>query len=343
MSRLSRATTHLHFTRCLSPERKGALNGSIASMLADFLFAIAVTLPIFFVLCTGYILRRIDVINLAFADQGANLVFRVALPCLLFVKLVETDLAALSFDLVMVGSAATVGAFILLELWARQRVAIADRGTFVQASFRSNMGIIGLAFCLSAFGESALLQASIYMGLVTILYNFLSIITLTRQQADGDSLSLAATARQIATNPLIIAITCALCLAALQIRMPALALQTLSYLAQMTLPLALLCAGATIQLRSMARSKAVYHAVFAKLVLVPFGVTSAGYLVGLAPQALGILYLMSSAPTAAASYPMARALGGNGMLAAGAIALTAIGSILTTTMGLFLLRTAGWI
>jgi penicillin amidase len=35
------------------------------------------------------------------------------------------------------------------------------------------MGIIGLAYCLSAFGESVLAKASIYLAILTILFNVL--------------------------------------------------------------------------------------------------------------------------------------------------------------------------
>jgi hypothetical protein len=56
---------------------------------------------------------------------------------------------------------------------------------------------------------------------------------------------------------------------------------------------------------------------------------------------LGVLMLMSGAPTAAASYVMVRAMGGNAVLAANIIAVTTLGSILTTSLGVLVLRAAG--
>lgn len=52
---------------------------------------------------------------------------------------------------------------------------------------------------------------------------------------------------------------------------------------------------------------------------------------------LGVIFFMSGAPTAAASYVMARAMGGNASLAANIIALTTIGSLLSCTVGIFVL------
>lgn len=50
---------------------------------------------------------------------------------------------------------------------------------------------------------------------------------------------------------------------------------------------------------------------------------------------------MTSAPTAAASYVMARAMGGNATLAANIIALTTVFSLFTCTLGIFLLSSFG--
>jgi predicted permease len=58
---------------------------------------------------------------------------------------------------------------------------------------------------------------------------------------------------------------------------------------------------------------------------------------------LGILLLMWSAPTAAASYVMVRAMGGNAALAPNIIALTTLGSLATTSVGIVLLRNLGLI
>ena len=57
---------------------------------------------------------------------------------------------------------------------------------------------------------------------------------------------------------------------------------------------------------------------------------------------LGILFLLSASPTAAASYVMTRAMGGNAGLAANIIVLTTLGSILGSSLGITLLRGMGW-
>ena len=66
-----------------------------------------------------------------------------------------------------------------------------------------------------------------------------------------------------------------------------------------------------------------------------------GIALGFRGTELGVLFLMASAPAAAAGYVMVRAMGGNASLAANIIALTTLGSILTTSAGVMVLRWLG--
>ena len=79
------------------------------------------------------------------------------------------------------------------------------------------------------------------------------------------------------------------------------------------------------------------------LVAMPLVFTLGAWAVGFRSMELGVLMLMASAPSAAASYAMVRAMGGNATLAANIIALTTLGSLLTTSAGVSLLRGFGLI
>ncbi len=315
-------------------------------MGAGFYFALTITAPIFTILGLGIIFKRIGLITEDFAKVGADLVFKVTLPCLLFVKLVETDFRHnLPFALIIYAVLATIGVFIVLDrLMARWITVPGDRGVFVQGAFRGNMGIIGLAFCLSAFGDSVVAIASIYLAVLTTLFNILSVITLTRHRKQAvDHSHKWQVFLEIGKNPLIIAIAVGVLVSFIGIPVPALLLTTGEYFARMTLPLALVCAGASIRLLEFKGVRALYWAAAGKLLFVPLLITGGGVLIGLRGQELGVLYLMSASPTAAASYPMALALGGNHHLAAAVIAVTSLGSVFFITAGVFVLRSLGLI
>jgi predicted permease len=315
-------------------------------MVADFYFALTITAPIFTILGLGIVFKRIGLITEDFAKVGAELVFKVTLPCLLFVKLVETDFRHdLPIALIIYAVGSTIAVFIVLDrLIARWITTATDRGVFVQGAFRGNMGIIGLAFCLSAFGDSVVAVASIYLAFLTTLFNVLSVITLTRHQnRTVDPAHKWRVILEIGKNPLIIAIVIGVLVSLSRLPVPALLLTTGEYFARMTLPLALLCAGASIRLLEFKGDRALYWASAGKLLFVPLVITTGGALIGLQGQELGVLYLMSTSPTAAASYPMALSLGGNHHLAAAIIAMTSLGSVFFITAGIFVLRSLGLI
>lgn len=315
-------------------------------MLNDLQFAFYITAPVFCILALGVVLKRRGWITDSFAKTGSDLVFKVTLPCLLFVKLVKTDFRHdLPLTLVVYAVLGTVTIFLLLDRFAAPWIARRDdRGVFVQGAFRGNMGIIGLAYCLSAFGDTVIAAASIYLAVLTTLYNVLAVLTLSRHRAtEMGKQRLLNLLLDIGKNPLILSIALGVVVSFSGIEVPSLLLNTGNYLAQMTLPLALLCAGASIRMQEFHASPPLYLATIVKLLVAPLLLTTGGALLGLRGEQLGVLYLMSSSPTAAASYPMTLALGGNQHLAAAIIAATSLGSLLSTTCGIFILRSYGLI
>ena len=307
-------------------------------MLSNLAFAFAVTAPSFLLICLGIFAKRAGIINNEFAQIGSDLVFRVTLPCMLFVKLIEVNFDHSPVTLVLYGLASTFVVFLILEFVFAPKMVKADRSAFVQGAFRSNMGIVGLAYCINAYGDGILAVVSIYLALVTILYNILSMITLTRHQLhDGQAPTLKSTILKIAKNPIILAIVISLTLSQTSFRPPQFVLESMDYVGSMSMPLALLCIGASIRWRDFRVSANLYWTTLAKLVLVPGVITLGGILIGLRGESLGVLYMMSSAPSATAGYAMLRGIGGNHYLGAAIIATTSLASVIAITLGLFIL------
>ena len=316
----------------------------MSAFLALLDFSLGVTGPIFVLLGLGVLLRRIGLITDGFIAAGSRLVFAIGLPTMLFVSIARTRIAdSASVGMLVYGVVATVAIWLLMEALASFVVQPArDRGVVVQGAFRSNFGVVGLAYCANAYGEAGLTMASLYVGVLTILVNVLAVITLSRSL--HRSQGVGKVARGIATNPLIIGILLALPVSAFAIPLPAVAMKSAGYIADMTLPLALLCTGATLDFRSL-RAEAGNTALagFGKLVAMPLVFTLGAWAAGFRGMELGVLMLMASSPSAAASYSMVRAMGGNATLAANIIALTTLGSLLTTSAGVWLLRGLGLI
>jgi malonate transporter len=312
------------------------------NFLQSLSYSFSITGPIFVVLALGIYLNRVQIINDNFIEIGSKLVFNITLPALLFISISQTSIAeSANLKLVIFGLVATFAVYLMLELVAQWLIPRReDRGVVVQGGFRSNMGIIGLAYCVNAYGGPGLVAASLYLALVTILYNILAVITLNRSlnRAGG----VAKTLKDIARNPIILSIVAALPFAAMAWPLPSLLLRSGEYFAQMTLPLALLCTGASLNFKALrADLNSALVSAICKLMVVPILLISGGIALGFRGMDLGVLALMSSAPTAAASYIMVRAMAGNAALAANIIVMTTLGSLFSTSLIMFVLRGLG--
>lgn len=311
-------------------------------MFDSLAYALDVTLPISLIIGLGILLKRIGWISDEFAKSGSELVFNLTLPCLLFVSIATTNLTDHfpTFLMVFAGVVMTAafGFFHFMAYGITNKLA---RGAFVQGACRGNMAIIGLALSVNAFGESALAIASMYLAVLVVPLNIFSILTLFFHQEKTPNVKEVA--RSVFTNPLAIAIFLAIIVALLPMQLPKLILDTGNYLAKMTLPLALLCVGATIRLQEFRSSKLLYWAISSKIVFIPVVATVLGYYFGLRDVQLGVLFMMTAAPTAAAAYPMVRSIGGDYHLTAAIIAGSTLMSIVSSTVGLFLLRELQWV
>lgn len=284
--------------------------------------------------------------NEGFIEGASKLVFNVALPMLLFSSIAQTDFSnMISFKLILYGITATLIAFLLLEWWASKLIANQQlRGIVVQGAFRANMAIVGLAYVNNAYGPQGVAAAAMYVACLTILFNILAVITLSRSLHQDQGVRLGQLIKGIIKNPLIIGIVAALPLAASDWALPEMLMQTSHYLAQMTLPLALLCAGASLSLIGQKKAAGLLPTVAVlRLIIIPAAITLGGYWVGFRGMELTLLFLINASPTAAASYVMVRAMGGNAVLAANIIAVTTLGSLITTSLGAALFKGLGFL
>lgn len=321
------------------------LSVTMYDILNSILFSVSITGPICLLLLLGVALRRTQMMNEGFIDGASKLVFNVALPMLLFTSIAQTDFSQMaSPTLILYGLGATLVAFVLLEWLARYLTADRRlRGILVQGAFRANMGIIGLAYVNNAYGSQGVASVAMYVACLTILFNILAVLTLNRSLNQGQGLQLGKILKGIVQNPLIIGIVAALPFAASDWQVPAVLMKTGHYLAQMTLPVALLCTGASLSLkRGREETGLVAPVALLRLLAIPGLITLGGYLLGFRGAELTMLFLINASPTAAASYVMVRAMGGNAVLAANIIAVTTLGSLLSTSLGAALLKGLGW-
>mgnify|MGYP000477392589 FL=1 len=313
-------------------------------MLALFLQTLNITAPVFAMLFMGVFLKRINAINDSFIHTASSLVFNVCMPALLFLGIYHADLSsAVQPMLLLYFAVATLIGFGLAWGIAIWRCPLEDRGIYTQGAFRGNNCVIGLALAASMYGDYGISLGAILAGLVILMYNSLSVVVLAvySPSAKSDPWSII---KSILRNPLIISVLLAAVLAYGQVPLPNWVLTSSDYLAQMTLPLALICIGGTLSLASLRKSGSLaVSASLLKMVWLPLLATLGAWLIGYRGAELGILFLYFGSPTAAASYVMARSSNGNHELAAAIIVITTLMAAITTNIGIFFLQWGGWI
>ncbi|MDD9175182.1 AEC family transporter [Aliivibrio sp. S2TY2] len=315
------------------------------NFITQLLFSASITGPICLMLFLGVLLKRTHLINDNFIEVSSKLVFQVTLPAMLFLSIVNAnhDFAS-SSHLIIYGLIANFLFFIFTIYSTRFTFKNKqDHGVIIQGGFRSNTAIIALAYVANAYGNAGVALAAIYVAATTILYNIQAVIALTPKD-DNDKQAFGVIVKTLTKNPLIISIILGIACSSLSVPIPKIITQAGQYFANMTLPLALLCAGGSLNLTSMKKDNlATWFATSYKLILSPAFITIGGILLGFRGLDLGLLFFMSAAPTAAASYVMARAMGGNATLAANIIAQTTVASLVTCTLGIFILSSFGLI
>lgn len=316
-------------------------------MLTEFIqllgFAFGVTGPIFLLVSLGIMAKKIRLIDENFTATASKFVFIVAMPTMLFMSMINTDIrSVVNPAYLFYAFTGTLTLFVIFSLLAPFIVKERrDRGVFIQGAFRGNLAIVGLAFCLNAYGAIGLAKASILMSVMTITYSILSVYTLTTSLSD-ERVKISRVLLNIAKNPLVIALVSGIICSLLAIPFPKVLTTSGEYVARMTLPLALICIGGAMSLGELKNSSSVSTlAVIAKLVIVPIAMVYPAYLFGFEAIDLGVLFLLVSAPTAAASYIMVQGMGGNGRLAANIVVISTLASVITVSFGLAALKQAG--
>jgi len=307
----------------------------------NLIISMNTSLPVFIIVLLGIIFKRSGFINDNFIDKANLIVFNVSLPSLIFIKISAADFKSVfnSTDIIF-GCSATVIFFLLAWIIAYGMIKDGKtRGAFIQGSFRSNVAIIGLALVNNLFGASGVAKGAIMISFLMPVYTVLSVLALT-VPVHKKGASRLIILKSIFTNPLIIAVILSVPFSYYSIEMPFIIKQSVVMLSEITLPLALLSIGASLNFKSM-KQKFLPASVssFIKLAAMPYSATAAAALWGLRGESLGILFITLSSPTAVSSYIMARAMDSDDELAGHIVLITTLGAIFTIAGGIFIMKT----
>lgn len=316
--------------------------------MENFIYSINVTMPIFLVMVIGYILKQIGMLNDNFVTVANKFNFKVTLPFMLFKDIAGVDIKAV-FDIKYVLFCAIVSTICFWVVWGTAKLLVRDktiRGAFVQSSFRGSAAVMGLAFIQNIYGSSAMGPLMIVSAVP--LYNIFSVIVLTFEANDSTGINKKAKIRQaginICKNPIILSILAGLIVGLLGIQFPTLVNKTVSNVAQMATPLALITIGAGFEGRkALAKIAPTMAASMIKLVLQPLVFLPVAAWMGFSGEKMIAILIMLASPTTPSCYIMAKSMNNDEVLTASVIVTTTLMAVFTLTGWIFLLKTLGYI
>ena len=318
-------------------------------MLENILFSLNSTMPLFFVMVLGYILHRTGFLSDEFVAGANKFVFYAALPVQLFRDLGKNDIRA-SFDGSYVLFCFAVTLVCILVIWALAKIFLKGTGLvgeFVQVCYRSSAAILGSAFLQSIYGDASM-SGLMILGSVP-LYNVMAVVILMLEapgtvQNGSMTEKLRKSAKGIVTNPILIGIAAGFAWSLLRLPMPAMLDKTLSNVASLTSPLALLAIGAGFKGRkALGYLKPTAVATAVKLMVLPALFLPLAVHFGFTDEKLVALLVMLGSITTPACYVMAKQMGHEGVLTGSVCVTTTLFSAFSLTFWLFVLRSFGYI
>ncbi len=314
-------------------------------MLDNFIYSVNVILPVFIIVILGFVLGRTGFIGESFIEPAEKIVFKVALPVMLFLEVAGAEkLSGSDMKLIVFCICAVTSVFLLVSLIAFVFVKKEYRGAFAQGASRSNFAVLGIPLAISMFGDAGGTAIALVMPFVIIMFNTYSVIVLSVFANGEKRMSVSGTLKKlflnIVTNPLIIAVFLALPVLYFEIEFPTFANRSLDYISAMTTPLSLICLGANFKLSAI-KGRAVTAAVATalKLVIIPLICVTVAALLGFRNESLGTVFILFAAPSAVSSYIMARNMNNDSDLASQILLFTTMICVFTVFAGVFVLKT----
>lgn len=281
-------------------------------------------LPVFLLIVLGLLLARTRFVTESFWAPAEKITYFILFPPLIVGTLATAELSVARVAEAAIALAGAIGLMTALLTLIRRvsRDAVDVFASTVQGSVRMNT-YIGLAVAGALFGAEGITAAAIAIGVIVPVVNVISVL------AHGTDVKPAALARQLATNPLILACVIGMGLNASGLGLPPVVGPTLEILGRAALTLGLLAVGAALdfgEVRQFAGRIVVTTGL--KLAALPALTAALCLWIGLDGITAIVAVMFNGLPTATSAYILARQLGGHAPLMAGITTIqTAVAAI----------------
>lgn len=222
------------------------------------------TAIMFLIMLIGFLCFRVGLVDESGSQQISNVVIYISNPALLLNSFIGNLKSSQMID----------GVYTLIILVIMMLVSIGVAKLIFRnpeqmlirfALIFANLGFIGLPLSKAVLGDGSIFYMSIFVG----VSNF-ALWTYGIYMISGDKRTIQL--KRLAVNPAILALIFGLLFALTGIKLPAILGTTVSDLANMNLPLVMIAMGCYLaegDLRGALKSKDLYQAIVARLIIAP--------------------------------------------------------------------------
>ncbi|MGE0154617.1 MAG: AEC family transporter [Reyranellaceae bacterium] len=300
---------------------------------------LAALFPIFLLIAAGWLLQRRRFPGGDFWPLAERFMYFFLFPALLVKETAAARIGAYEPLTLIATLLSAIAAMTVLALLVRPGMSGPSFSSFYQGAMRFN-SYVGLGAALALHGSDGIGLFAVAIAVCVPTLNVLCVAVLIRygKTEHTATLDLAGQARLIASNPLILACLAGIALNLLGVRLPAAVNAVAGILGQASIALGLLAVGAALDLSVLRRARwPVIGMCLFNLVLYPAVMAGFALLYGLEGLGRSVVLLWATLPTSAASYILARQLGGDAPLMAAGVTATTVAAAVTMPLMLGLL------
>ncbi len=336
-------------------------------MFEVFSFSFNAVSPIILLAVAGYIIKGTGLFDDDFFKKCNSLVFKVFLPILIFKNIYDIEsvgdinFAVMLYCVLAILILCVIGNLVA-GVFAQHR---GQKGVINQSSFRSNYAIIGIPLAESLGGTPAVAFAGVLSAVCIPLFNFLAVVILSRYSKKDYEPPVKDIIKSAGKNPLIRAVAMGIALLVVRSFIPEdsagqlifsvkedlpFIYTTISNLAKVASPLALVVLGARFEFKSVkSLAKPIVVSVILRLCVAPVvGIGGAVLMSSLGVMNFTVteypaLISLFGTPIAVSSAVMVGEIGGDEQLANQIVVWTSLASVLSIFATVFLMRSVGLI
>lgn len=295
-------------------------------MVENLLTVFGQVVTLFLMMGVGFLLGKLGKLSHNTLSQMSFLLLYLVSPCIM-IECFQVD--ATPQLLIELGQGAVItlacyGLYIIISKFLFRRQTCDDRDSLQFSVVYGNIGFMGVPLVQSILGSNAMIYGAISLAAFNLYSWTHGVVTMGGKKAISP--------KNVFINPGVIGIVVSLALFLTGIAFPAPIKSTVSFLADLNTPLAMVVIGgqmASANLSMALRRPTLYTASAVKLIIIPAVTALALLPLNLSPALYGATILLSAAPTAGITSMFAQQFGRDTTTASQTITLSTILSIFT--------------